>query len=349
MQLDLIGQSLALRTKTRYVPAEIKIGVNTEKETDGSRLTGPTLDLELPIFNQGQGEIAKLTAQYRQAQRELEAMAINIRSEVREARDQMVAARDLTSYIGKKAPADPAAGPQSHAPAIQLHAQRAPTTSSWRSKTKSRPSAVTSKPGAITGSRAPSWSARLAAASAANLISIEANARKHIMITRRKFFSGAAALLAPPPSRNASPAGPSCSLRQLPACRTPAAGSITGQSSRLTARLLPWVMKDGVKEFHLIAEPVKREFAPGMMVNCWGYNGQSPGPTIEAVEGDRVRILVTNKLPEPTTVHWHGFILPNGMDGVGGVTQKHIPPGRDLCLRVPARAARRADVSSALR
>ena len=47
---------------------------------------------------------------------------------------------------------------------------------------------------------------------------------------------------------------------------------------------LPYVMKEGVKEFHLIAEPVKREFAPGMIVNCWGYNGMSPGPTIEAVE-----------------------------------------------------------------
>jgi FtsP/CotA-like multicopper oxidase with cupredoxin domain len=67
-----------------------------------------------------------------------------------------------------------------------------------------------------------------------------------------------------------------------------------------------------------------------MMVNCWGYNGQTPGPTIEAVEGDHVRILVTNKLPEPTTVHWHGFILPNGMDGVGGLTQKHIPPVRPM-------------------
>jgi len=102
MKLDLIGQSLALRTKTRYVPTEIKIGVDTEREADGQRVTGPTLDLELPIFNQGQGEIAKLTAQYRQAQRELEAMAVNIRSEVREARDQLVAARDLTSYIGKR-------------------------------------------------------------------------------------------------------------------------------------------------------------------------------------------------------------------------------------------------------
>ena len=89
---------------------------------------------------------------------------------------------------------------------------------------------------------------------------------------------------------------------------------------------LPWVMKDGVKEFHLIAEPVKREFAPGMVVNCWGYNGSTPGPTIEAVEGDRVRILVTNKLPEPTSVHWHGILLPNGMDGVSGLTQKHIEP-----------------------
>jgi outer membrane protein, heavy metal efflux system len=102
MRLDLIGQSLALRTKTRYLPAEIKLGVDTERETDAQRITGPTLDLELPIFNQGQGEIAKLTAQYRQAQRELEAMAVNIRSEVREAHDQLVTARDLTSYIGKR-------------------------------------------------------------------------------------------------------------------------------------------------------------------------------------------------------------------------------------------------------
>lgn len=90
---------------------------------------------------------------------------------------------------------------------------------------------------------------------------------------------------------------------------------------------LPFEMKEGVKEFHLIAEPVVREFAPGMVVNCWGYNGTSPGPTIEAVEGDRVRLIVTNKLPEHTTIHWHGLILPNGMDGVGGLTQPQIAPG----------------------
>lgn len=90
---------------------------------------------------------------------------------------------------------------------------------------------------------------------------------------------------------------------------------------------LPWKMENGVKVFHLIAEPVKREFAPGMVVNCWGYNGQTPGPTIEAVEGDRVRILVTNHLPEPTTIHWHGILLPNGMDGVTGLNQRPILPG----------------------
>ena len=90
---------------------------------------------------------------------------------------------------------------------------------------------------------------------------------------------------------------------------------------------LPWTMKDGVKEFRLVAEQVKREFAPGMIVNAWGYNGSTPGPTIEAVEGDRVRFYVTNKLPERTSVHWHGILLPNGMDGVSGLNQPHIKPG----------------------
>jgi len=91
---------------------------------------------------------------------------------------------------------------------------------------------------------------------------------------------------------------------------------------------LPWRMNGDWKEFHLVAEPVVRELAPGMKAYLWGYNGQSPGPTIEAVEGDKVRIYVTNKLPENTAVHWHGQRLPNGMDGVGGLTQPHIPPGK---------------------
>lgn len=91
---------------------------------------------------------------------------------------------------------------------------------------------------------------------------------------------------------------------------------------------LPYRMNGNIKEFHLVAEPVERELAEGMIAYLWGYNGQSIGPTIEAVEGDRVRIFVTNKLPEHTTIHWHGMILPSGMDGVGGLSQKQIPPGK---------------------
>lgn len=91
---------------------------------------------------------------------------------------------------------------------------------------------------------------------------------------------------------------------------------------------LPHRMNNGVKEFHLVAEPVERELADGMIAYLWGYNGQSTGPTIEAVEGDRVRFFVTNKLPEHTTIHWHGLILPSGMDGVGGLSHPGIPPGK---------------------
>jgi FtsP/CotA-like multicopper oxidase with cupredoxin domain len=64
-----------------------------------------------------------------------------------------------------------------------------------------------------------------------------------------------------------------------------------------------------------------------MVINAWCYNGRTPGPTIEAVEGDRVRFLVTNRLPEPTAVHWHGLFLPSGMDGVAGLSQRAIEPG----------------------
>lgn len=90
---------------------------------------------------------------------------------------------------------------------------------------------------------------------------------------------------------------------------------------------LPHRVVGGVKEFHLVAEEIEHEFAPGSRAKCWGYNGTTPGPTIEAVEGDRIRVFVTNRLPEHTSVHWHGILLPSGMDGVGGLSQPHIQPG----------------------
>jgi hypothetical protein len=99
----------------------------------------------------------------------------------------------------------------------------------------------------------------------------------------------------------------------------------------------PWRMNNNIKEFHLVAEPVVREMGPGFKANLWGYNGQSPGPTIEVVEGDRVRIFVTNKLPEHTSIHWHGQRLPNGMDGVTGLTQPGIPAGKTFVYEFIAR------------
>jgi len=90
---------------------------------------------------------------------------------------------------------------------------------------------------------------------------------------------------------------------------------------------LPWRVVDGAKEFHLIAEPVKQELIPGKVANLWGYNGSSPGPTIQVIQGDRVRIIVDNHLPEPTSMHWHGFEIPVEVDGAPGSSQDPIPPG----------------------
>jgi len=90
---------------------------------------------------------------------------------------------------------------------------------------------------------------------------------------------------------------------------------------------LPFRVVDGVKVFHLVAEPIVHELAEGLTLRAWGYNGRTPGPVIEAVAGDRVRFYVTNRLPSPTSVHWHGQLVPNGMDGVAGLTQPDIPVG----------------------
>lgn len=98
---------------------------------------------------------------------------------------------------------------------------------------------------------------------------------------------------------------------------------------------LPFKVIGGVKVFHLIAEEVDHEFARGLRAYCFGFNGRVHGPTIEALEGDRVRIYVTNRLKVPTSVHWHGLLLPNGMDGVGGLTQRPIEPGETFRYEFP--------------
>jgi len=154
------------------------------------------------------------------------------------------------------------------------------------------------------------------------------------MLSRRNFVTGSAVALvgaAMVSGRAQAAAIPEAPTNDSPAMQPPippASGQDYQPTVTLNGWTLPWRMNGDWKEFHLVAEPVVREIAPGMMANLWGYNGQTPGPTIEAVEGDKVRIFVTNRLPEKTTVHWHGILLPNGMDGVGGLTQPHIPVGK---------------------
>jgi FtsP/CotA-like multicopper oxidase with cupredoxin domain len=90
---------------------------------------------------------------------------------------------------------------------------------------------------------------------------------------------------------------------------------------------LPFELDGGVKVFRLVAEPVKRRLIPGRDMEVWGYNGSCPGPTIQVNEGDRVRIIFENRLPESSTIHWHGLEVPVVMDGVPYISQKPVAPG----------------------
>jgi manganese oxidase len=90
---------------------------------------------------------------------------------------------------------------------------------------------------------------------------------------------------------------------------------------------LPFALDGGTKVFRLIAQPVKRRIVPWKTLDVWGYNGSCPGPTIQVNQGDHVRILLENRLPESTSMHWHGLEVPIEQDGVPWISQKPIAPG----------------------
>jgi FtsP/CotA-like multicopper oxidase with cupredoxin domain len=167
------------------------------------------------------------------------------------------------------------------------------------------------------------------------------------MLSRRKFFTGVAAVAggaamthgrqtlaadSPDLAQRADPPAAATGEKRLNQMPMPPGqpGSDYAPIETPNGATLPFKIVDGVKVFHLIAEEFDHEFCPGLKIKAWGYNGRTPGPTIEAVEGDRVRFYVTNRLPEPTSVHWHGVLVPNGMDGVSGLTQRGIDPGETM-------------------
>jgi manganese oxidase len=90
---------------------------------------------------------------------------------------------------------------------------------------------------------------------------------------------------------------------------------------------LAFTLDGGTRVFHLVAEPVKQQISPDKTIDAWGFNGSAPGPTIQITQGDHVRIVVDNHLPEPTSMHWHGFEIPHSMDGGPGISQDPIRPG----------------------
>src|SRR4029079_1042008 len=158
--------------------------------------------------------------------------------------------------------------------------------------------------------------------------------KNRTMLSRRNFLTGSAvtlvgaSMISGRTQAAAIPEAPTRSANTMQPPLPPGNGQNYQPVATLNGWTLPWRMNGDWKEFHLVAERVTREIAPGMTARLWGYNGQTPGPTIEVVEGDKVRIFVTNKLRERATIHWHGMLLPNGMDGVGGLTQPHIPVGK---------------------
>ena len=118
-------------------------------------------------------------------------------------------------------------------------------------------------------------------------------------------------------------------VRTNEAAQRPQPGTQAGPPAVQTPDIkdLPFSVDNGVKVFNLIAEPVKQELVPGRIIDLWGYNGSAPGPTIQVNQGDRVRIVFDNHLPEPTSMHWHGFEIPIAMDGAPGVSQDPVKPG----------------------
>lgn len=141
-------------------------------------------------------------------------------------------------------------------------------------------------------------------------------------LDRRQFLGGAASAL--------FALGPLGTLLALPACRNGVAqrAATSDAFAERYRRAVERAQAAGPpREVRLVAAPGEIEVAPGRTYRTWLYNGRAPGPEIRLREGERLRVTLQNRLPEPTTVHWHGIPLPNAMDGVPDVTQAPTPPG----------------------
>jgi FtsP/CotA-like multicopper oxidase with cupredoxin domain len=146
---------------------------------------------------------------------------------------------------------------------------------------------------------------------------------------QRAFSTGAAlcagqrlsaqAMQMPMPAGPGSPAAPSKQPVTSPSFPTPVVTTEVGD--------LSYTMDGGAKVFHLVAEVLRQKIHPGKTIDAWGFNGSAPGPTIQVNQGDHVRVIFDNHLPEPSSIHWHGFEDMVGYDGMPGISQEPVKPG----------------------
>ena len=337
------------------------VGADGEVENEKLNRRGLGLEIEIPLFDFGQARVMDAEQRYMRAANLLAEKAVNVRSEAREAYMAYKGTWDIARHYEGDGPAPSQADPGRGAAAVQRHAGR---------RDQPRRGCPGAHPGAGAGDRrtagfldrrcrTPRRACRRGRRRRVRLFThagrrragrCPLNPREIAMdISRRNLIRAGsglvltgATMVSGRSQAAAIPEAPSTADAATQPPLVPTTGPDYQPVVTLNGWTLPWRMSGDWKEFHLVAEPVMREFAPGMKAHLWGYNGQSPGPTIEAVEGDKVRIFVTNRLPENTAVHWHGQRLPNGMDGVGGLTQPHIPPGKTFVYEFQLGAAARS-------
>jgi manganese oxidase len=156
--------------------------------------------------------------------------------------------------------------------------------------------------------------------------------------TRRRFFQDAAIFgagilgLGTSAGAQTNASGQNAHDRRDQAAHSPEKSPPAAGPPMITPDLpdLPFELDGATKVFHLIAQPVKRKIAPFKTIDAWGYNGSCPGPTIQINQGDHVRVIFDNHLPESTTLHWHGLEIPIEQDGVPWISQKPIAPGESF-------------------
>ncbi len=347
VEVETLAKTYGLTGATRFINL-LEVGGRARRmqEPGGEPVnqSGAGVEFQIPLFDFGETRVRQAEATYMQAVNRLAAKAVTARSEAREAYQTYRSAYDIARHYQREVlPLRKIISDETllryNAMQIDIFAllaearQRIASTTAaiaaerdfWLADVNLR-AAVTG--GGTVSPAAPATTCRGGSVRGPRLGAPHDHVTTRICRpvggdARRGRRRSAAARRRPAFRRRPVSTGPAMQPPLAPA---------DGQSYQPVVTLngwtLPWRMKDGWKEFHLVAEPVVREMAPGMKAHLWGYNGASPGPTIEAVEGDKVRIFVTNKLPEHTTVHWHGMLLPNGMDGVGGLTQPQIKPGK---------------------